>query len=196
MSPTAVGFVVAGGHSRRMGRDKALLAWGQTTLLDHAVARLRAVCAEVRLLSGEPARYAGRGLPALADAWPDAGPLGGVLAGLDSLRGDEQAGLFLAVDVPHVPVALLAHLLATAAGWDAVVPRTQAGPQPLCALYRASCRAAIRRHLAAGERRMDCFWPDARVRRAGERELRAFGDPAHVFANVNTPETYARLREW
>src|SRR5450432_4111174 len=58
-----VGFVVAGGRSLRMGRDKALLEWRGGTLLDHAIGRLRAVCGEVRVLSGSARRYADRGLP-------------------------------------------------------------------------------------------------------------------------------------
>lgn len=195
MSRAAVGFAVAGGDSRRMGRDKALLPWGRATLLDHAVERLSAVCGEVRILSGTRLRYAERGLPVLVDAWPGAGPLGGLLAGLESLAGEEQPGLCLAVDVPQVPVALLAHLLSAAPGWDAVVPVTAAGAEPLCALYRAGCRQAIRERLAAGERRMDCFWPDVRVRRLDQGELRPFGDPAALFVNVNTPEAYQRLTE-
>ena len=55
-SEAIVGFVGAGGHSRRMGRDKALLRWGGGTLLDHAITRLRAVCLEVRILSGREPR--------------------------------------------------------------------------------------------------------------------------------------------
>lgn len=173
-----------------MGRDKALLPWGSATLLEHAVTRLRAVCPEVRILSGAPTRYAELGLTVLADARPDAGPLAGVLAGLDSLATSEHVGLFLALDVPRVPAALLAHLLDAAAGWDGVVPVTAAGPEPLCAVYRASCREAIGRRLDRGERRMDAFWPDVRLRRLDERALRAFGDPLELFANLNAPEDY------
>lgn len=192
---TAAGFVVAGGHSRRMGRDKALLSWGATTLLDHALARLRVVCSDVRILSGASSRYADRDVPVLLDAWPDGGPLGGVLAGLESLDDDERPGLFLAVDVPYVPAALLAHLLSAAPGWEAVVPVSARGPEPLCALYRAACRGPIRHCLSAGERRIDSFWPAVRVRWIDVDELRPFGDPATLFANVNTLEDYVRLKE-
>jgi molybdopterin-guanine dinucleotide biosynthesis protein A len=70
--PQALGFVLAGGRSRRMGRDKALLAWGHTTLLAHAIARLKPLCAEIFLLSGTEARYAETGLAALTDVERDA----------------------------------------------------------------------------------------------------------------------------
>ncbi len=174
-----------------MGRDKALLPWGAVTLLEHACARLRAVCDDVRLLTGGEARYLDASWPVVLDAWPDAGPLAGVLAGVECLQVG-QPGLFLAVDAPFVTHALLAFLLEAGEGWDAVVPLTETGPQPLCALYRAACAAPIRARLAAGERRMTCFWPDVRVRRVGAEDLSRFGDPARLFANLNTPDDYAR----
>jgi molybdopterin-guanine dinucleotide biosynthesis protein A len=188
-------FAVAGGRSRRMGRDKALLPWAGATLLDHTLDRLRAVCDDVRILCGPEARYAERGLPLVRDALPDAGPLAGVLAGLDALGGDagaaRAAALFLAIDLPVVPPALLVRLLGLLAGHDAVVPVLDAGPQPLCAVYAAGCADSIRRRLARGERKMTCFWPDVRVREVGAERLREFGDPQALFLNLNSPRDYA-----
>ncbi len=174
-----------------MGRDKALLPWGDATLLDHAVARLRQVCDEVRLLTGGTARYLDRGLAIDLDARPDAGALGGLLAGLEVL-GPARAGLFLAVDVPHASVDLLACLRDSGADADAVVPVPPAGPEPLCAFYRGTCADAVRARLDAGERRLTCFWPDVRVRPLGPEELARFGDPLRLFANLNTPDDWAR----
>jgi molybdopterin-guanine dinucleotide biosynthesis protein A len=175
-----------------MGRDKALLPWGQGTLLDHAVARLREVCAEVRILCGPTPRYAERGLPLVVDDFVDAGALGGVLSGLRRLDGG-AAGLFLAVDLPLVPIALLRHLLESSLGVDAVVPSSPRGPEPLCAVYRQSCRAAVERRIAAGEPKMTSFWPDVRVRALPVVELAAFGDPTAIFQNANSPDDYAAL---
>jgi molybdopterin-guanine dinucleotide biosynthesis protein A len=171
-----------------MGRDKALLPWSGGTLLDFAVARLAAVAAEVSVLCGEPGRYPGRSEPQVPDALPDAGALGGVYSGL--CADERPLGLFLAVDLPFVPEALLRHLLESRAGADAVVPVTPRGPEPLCALYTRSCRDPIRRRLESGERRMTCFWPDVRVRHVGPEELARFGDPAQLFRNLNTAGDY------
>ena len=187
-----VGFVVAGGRSRRMGRDKALLPWGGTTLLDHAVARLREVCPEVRILCGPELRYAEARLPVDVDVVADAGALGGVLTGLQRL-GVDALGLFLGVDLPLVPAALLRHLLERAGDRDAVVPVSSGGPEPLCAVYRASCCPAIERRIAAGDLKMTSFWPDVRVRQVDAAELAGFGDPLGMFRNVNAPEEYAAL---
>jgi molybdopterin-guanine dinucleotide biosynthesis protein A len=180
-----VGWVVAGGESRRMGRDKALLSRGGGDLLDHAVARLRAVAGDVRILCGPQRRYLERGLPVEPDVVPGAGPLGGVLTGLAAAPG--HAGLFLAVDLPLVPATLLARLVERAEGWDAVVPVSPRGPEPLCALYGPGCLEPIRRRVAAGDLKMTAFWPEARVLRLDVAELAGFGDPTEIFRNVNAP---------
>lgn len=174
-----------------MGRDKALLPWGRATLLDHALDRLHEVCGEVRILSGAESRYADRGVPVDVDGVRDGGPLAGVGAGLEQARG--RLALFLAVDLPFVPAGLLRRLAELLPGFDAVVPVTADGAHPLCAAYGPACLAPIRRRLAAGERKMTCFWPDVRVREVGPGELAALGDPDTMLRNLNTPEDYERL---
>lgn len=184
----AVGFVASGGLSTRMGRDKALLRWRGVTLLDHAIARLDAVCRDVRILCGPVPRYEDRGRPLVLDAAPGGGPLAGLAAALTSADG--EAALCLGVDLPLVTVELLSALAGDTGGDDAVVPVTADGPEPLCALYRAGCLGPVQRRLAAGERRMTCFWPDVRVRTLAAEALAAFGDPARLFHNVNAPADY------
>jgi molybdopterin-guanine dinucleotide biosynthesis protein A len=182
---SVVGFVVAGGQSRRMGGDKALLPWGHRDLLGHALERLRAATGDVRILCGSGPRYLDRGVPVETDLVRDAGPLAGVLTGLTAAAG--RAGLFLAVDLPLVPVPLLARLAELARDFDAVVPVSPRGPEPLCAVYGLACLEPIRRRMAAGQRKMTSFWPDVRVRELRPAELAAFGDPDDLFRNLNTP---------
>jgi molybdopterin-guanine dinucleotide biosynthesis protein A len=180
-----VGFVVAGGRSLRMGRDKALLPWGETDLLGHTLARLRRVTDDVRILCGPAPRYEGRGVPVVVDRLADAGPIAGVVAGLEACRG--RPGLFMAVDLPLVPVTLLDRLAGLGGSWDAVVPLSRRGAEPLCAVYAPSCLEPILRRVAGGEMQMTSFWPDVRVLELDESELRAFGDPEGFFRNLNTP---------
>lgn len=189
-----VGFVMAGGRSRRMGRDKALLPWGEGTLLDHAVRRLRACCDDIRILCGPEERYLDQGLAVHADHFADAGPLAGVHAGLAALPGADDLGLFLAVDLPFVPAELLRALAEAAAGHDAAVPVGRLGPQPLSAAYRAACRAAVEARLLEGERRVTSFWPDVRVKEMGDAEIGLFGEPARLFLNLNEPHDLAHAR--
>jgi molybdopterin-guanine dinucleotide biosynthesis protein A len=185
-----VGFAVAGGRSRRMGRDKALLPWGSETLLDHTLSRLRAVCEDVRILTGSAPLYLDRGATVILDHVQNAGPLGGIEAALTS--PGVSAGMFLAIDIPFVPVELLRDLLTQVEGVDAVVPVAAGGAQPLCAVYRASCLPAIRNSLKANDFRMTAFWSQVQVREVTESEIARFGDPAALFANINTPDDYER----
>jgi molybdopterin-guanine dinucleotide biosynthesis protein A len=162
--------------------------------LDHTLSRLEEICGVVRILSGAERRYVDHGVPVDADAVAGAGPLGGVYTGLRHLNA-ETPGIFLAIDLPLIPASLLGRLLTFAPGFDAVVPVTAAGPEPLCAVYAAACLEPIRRRLDRGERKMTCFWPDVRVRAVTEEELADFGDPAELFRNVNTAGDYEALRE-
>jgi molybdopterin-guanine dinucleotide biosynthesis protein A len=184
-----VGYVVAGGGSVRMGRDKALLPWEGATLLDHAVARLRTVCGDVRILVGPARRYENRGVPVVADRVPDAGPLAGLDAALADAGG--RPILFLGVDLPFVTCALLSALRASLAGADAAVPVVAGRPEPLCAAYGPGCLEAVRARLDAGERRMTSFWPDISVREVREAELAGLGDAVMLFRNLNRPEDLA-----
>lgn len=191
-SDAVVGFVVAGGRSVRMGRDKALLPWGGATLLDHAIARLRATCAEVHVLSGAEPRYADRGLPVDVDAFADGGPLAGLAAALAVAA--PRSVLLLGVDMPFVTVPVLAHVRDALSGFDAAVPVLAAGAEPLCAAYGPSCRAAVQEALAAGKRKMSSFWPRVRVRRLDEADLAPLGPDSRRFRNLNQPGEYDLAR--
>jgi molybdopterin-guanine dinucleotide biosynthesis protein A len=184
------GFVVAGGRSRRMGSDKALLRWRDGTLLDHAIARLQAVTDDVRILSGAARRYEDRGLPVVTDGAGGPGALVGLLAGLSVL--ERPYGLFLAVDLPHVTVPLLLHLLELARDADVVVPLSAGGSEPLCAIYSSRCLGPVRDCVARGELKMTGFWGSLRVKQPDAEHLRAFGDPERLFLNVNLRADYER----
>jgi molybdopterin-guanine dinucleotide biosynthesis protein A len=188
----AVGFVVAGGRSVRMGQDKALLPWAGGTLLDHAIGLLRDVTPDVRILCGADERYHDRRVPLVVDGTADAGPLAGLDAALQAAEG--RRILVLGVDLPFVTSPLLEFLGRSLADWDAVVPVVGSRPQPLCAAYGPPCAGPVRARLAAGERRMTTFWPDVRVREVPESELDAFGAPGTLFRNLNTPEDFDAIK--
>src|SRR5262245_3600263 len=175
-----------------MGVDKALLRWGSGTLLDHAIARLQAVTDDVRILCGPAARYEDRGLPVITDGPGGPAALVGILSGL--LELERALGLFLAVDLPHVGVPLLRHLIALAGAADAVVPRTHRGPEPLCAVYSRGCLPSVRACVERGALEMTGFWSDLRVKQLDAEALRPFGEPDQLFLNVNEPADYERAQ--
>ena len=203
---TLLGVVFCGGASRRMGRDKATLELGGRTLLERAVDVLRGIAPDVVLASGTLPRYAHLGLEEVLDRRPGGGPLAGLEAALErAAAADPQAWvLALACDMPRVEGELFRHLLAAAEehGWDGCALATDAGLEPLLAVYSARCLPAVRRALDAGERRMVSFHRTPGRGPGSEsgarigllrvedlpREL-ARREPAR---NVNTPEDFAR----
>jgi molybdopterin-guanine dinucleotide biosynthesis protein A len=177
-------IVLAGGHSTRMGRPKAELPVGDGTLLEWVVGRLGPSFAET-LVCGDLNARVGR---AVADRYPDAGPLAGIEAGLREMRTD--AAFVLACDTPRATPSLAALLLARAAGHDAAIPRVAGRDQPTCAAYRAQAAPAIGAYLASGGRRvsgaiarLDAMWIE-------EAELAREGIAHAELDDLDTPADY------
>lgn len=141
------GLVLAGGASRRMGTDKALLVVDGERLADRAVRVLSTVCERVVVASGER-RLAGLAVEQLADALPGAGPLGGLVAGLEAARTPLVA--VLAVDLPDAAPEVFTDLAQRWRGEPALVPVVGGRPQALHAVWAASAAVALRTRLAGG----------------------------------------------
>jgi molybdenum cofactor guanylyltransferase len=127
----------------------------------------------------------------MPDRVPGLGPLGGLHTALSETRGD--ALVIVAGDMPFVSAPFLAHLLALTSEGDAVVPRTGRGYHPLCAAYTRACLEPIARRLADGRLKMIGLFEDVHVRTVTTAEMRVFGDPDTLVANVNTPGEYRGL---
>jgi len=179
----AAGFVLAGGQSSRMGRDKALLPYRDTVLVDW-IARQVETAAGSATLVGPPERYRSLGHPVLADLRPGCGPLAGIETALSATPA--EFNLIVACDLPNLTAELLAGLLAAAIRHDAdcTLPEAPGAPQPpLCAVWRRRCRDAVREALDQGVRKLAHLLQQLRVSRW------KLDDPAWAV-NLNTPEQY------
>ena len=189
MSPgiTRAGFVLVGGSSSRMGRDKASLPLGGKTLVEHVAAAVAEAAGSVTLV-GAPERYQALGLPVIADSRPGGGPLAGIHTALCASRADWN--LIAACDMPAISARFLRSLLEAAESSDAdcLLPSGPSGlPEPLCAVYHLRCRAAIGAALEAGVRKVTDGL-------AGLRRATWDVQEAGWFQNVNTSEEWARYR--
>ncbi len=160
----AAGYILAGGRSTRMGRDKALLPWhGQPALLHmirlvEAAMGTTAISARPAVVLGPDTRY--RSVCHAAcwdDLQPGLGPLGGLETALTKTRSDWN--LLVSIDIPGVPAALLRSLIEAAprSSAQAIVVRDPGGAgqvHPLCAIYHRSCLAAVQASLRVGDYRM------------------------------------------
>ena len=128
---------------------------------------------------------AGGGVDCLLDDEPGQGPLGGLATGLRRVEG---WALAVAGDMPFVSAAVCQQLIEFAdSDFDAIVPTAHGHAQPLHALYHRRCLPAVEKALAAGMRRMDSFWADARIREIDAATLRHLDPELRTFVNVNTP---------
>jgi molybdopterin-guanine dinucleotide biosynthesis protein A len=184
--------ILAGGRATRFdGRDKSTLVVNGRTILARQLAELAMLTDDILLVRGRADQTPFAGVRAVADRVADAGPLGGLDAALRAARDD--ALILLACDMPFPSRELLAHMLKLAARADIVVPRTERGYHPLCAVYTRACLPALERRLERGELRMTGLFDDVRVRVVEKRELERFGDTARLLANVNTPAEFDEL---
>ena len=169
-----------------MGTDKSLLRFGNSTLIESAIDRMRKVTSDVSIVSprDDLAKYA----PVIHDVYPDRGPLGGIHAALASSA--HELNLMLAVDMPSVSAELLKRLLAVAEESQAVVtvPQTSDGWQPLCAVYRKAFAVIAERALKAEDYKIDRLFSQVAIRRVTEAELEEWGYSSQVFMNLNTPD--------
>jgi len=179
--------ILAGGRATRFGgRDKSALVVGGQTILDRQLRAVSQVADEVLLVGARTApSVSGLTVRLVADRVRNAGPLGGLDAALAACRGDHV--MIIAGDMPYVSAQLVAYLMSLGAAADAVVPRTERGYHPLCAVYARRCEDAVAARLAAGTRAMQDLLSDVSLRVVEAVELAAFGDPNRLLANVNTP---------
>ncbi|MGC9971448.1 MAG: molybdenum cofactor guanylyltransferase [Bryobacteraceae bacterium] len=178
------GFVLVGGKSARMGRDKALLPYGDGTLAEHVAARVRAAAGCVALV-GAPERYRALRYPLIADLDPGCGPLAGIQAALRA--SNARWNLIVACDMPALTPAFLLSLLerAEACPGACLAPVSRQGrPEPLCAAWSRDCLEAVDAALGRNVRKMTealeavraVYWPVAE---------------AAWFENLNTPRDWA-----
>ncbi|MDD9955130.1 MAG: molybdenum cofactor guanylyltransferase [Anaerolineaceae bacterium] len=187
--------IVAGGRSRRMGRDKALVELDGRPMLEHVIERVSGLGqAQTLLVSNDHAAHARFGLPMVCDSLPDAGSLGGIYTAL--LNSKHCHTLVVACDMPFLGPALLSHMLALReGGHDVIVPRVAGYPQGLHAVYGQACVAPIRAQIEAGRLKVIGFYDQVRVRYLDEDEWGPLDPTGQALGNVNTPEELAAAQE-
>jgi molybdopterin-guanine dinucleotide biosynthesis protein MobB len=188
--PAGVSLAIqVGGASRRMGGDKALLPFGEGTLLEWLITRAAPSFRHAFIVAKEPTRYRHLGLPVVIDSAAESSSIVGIQSAVLSSPTDRV--LCLACDMPFVTPTLLRRLVAGSAGWDAFIPRHGAYFQPLCAVYDRRVAGALEDLVAAVERRIDRVFDRVRT---GYLDVGGgdFGDPEILFLNVNTREELQR----
>jgi molybdopterin-guanine dinucleotide biosynthesis protein A len=167
-----------------MGRDKALLPFRGTTLLEHTVQLVREAAGSVTLV-GAGERYQDLNLPRLADVAAGSGPLAGILAALRQSAAERN--LITACDMPGITFDFLRNLLnrINIPEADALIPCAAGRLAPLCAVYRPSAATVLETAFDAGERRV--------LEAIKGLKIKEIAVSPEFLANANTPAEWAAL---
>jgi molybdenum cofactor guanylyltransferase len=196
MTIETFGLVLAGGLARRMGGgDKALIKIGNETILQRALDRLKPQVSDIVLnANGDPARFSSFGLPVVADSVPDfAGPLAGILAGLDWVAANKPSTEWVVSvpgDCPFLPRDLVAklHEARTREGKALACAHSGDWRHPVVGLWQVALREDLRRAITVEDLRKIEVW----TARHGVALANWPVEPVDPFFNVNTPEDVAK----
>jgi molybdopterin-guanine dinucleotide biosynthesis protein A len=189
-------FIIAGGKSSRMGKDKAFLEIKGKMLIDHAILQAHSVADDIFIV-GPKEKFGAFGR-IVTDIYPDCGPLGGIHAGLN--RSRTNLSLMLALDTPFITPDFFKFLVSEAKSSNAAVtvPRTKDGLQPLCAVYSHDFFEIAQNALEAGEYKIDPLFSKAKTLII-DLSRQDLSDPGTypqfdvaMFHNINSPEDAAR----
>lgn len=191
MIPDCTALILAGGDSRRMGRDKTRIEFDGQPLLQRVIGQMKVLFPQV-LVSVRQARV-GIDVPQICDEIPGAGPLAGLCAGLGHA---ETPWVFaVAADMPFLNPGLIGQLAKKRNSSQAVVPVVKGYPQPLTAFYARSALPVIQAVLAGSGKhslrsvleRLDVLWVDEKNLIGADPGLRSFVD-------LDTPDDLLRAR--
>ena len=187
----ALGAILAGGHSSRMGQEKALILWRGQTLISRVIGALREALGEVLIVGRDPGWGQAEGSPCIPDDEPDLGPLGGLRTALHHSGGRPVflAGCDMPLLVPEA-VRLVASLLED---YDAAIPSIGGRLQPVHAIYSPACLTTADELLHTSRRSMHGMVKLIRVRIITEDELRSVDSTLQSCWSVNTPDDLMRV---
>lgn len=192
---TFSGFILVGGESSRMGRDKALLEIAAEPLVLRMARLVRAVIGSAPRLIGSSEPYRQFELKIVQDDWPGAGPLGAVATALRVSKADWN--LVIACDLPYLTSEWLQFLVARArrTSADTVLPVNFSGAEPLCAMYHKRCESALRSALENGIRKVTDGLAKLRLECIEPAEWQPFDAQGLLFKNMNSPADYDEARQ-
>ncbi len=182
--------ILTGGSSRRMGRDKAMLPFGNSSMLQTLIDRYRRF-GSVGVSVDRPGRFPFNGAIELVDRYPGQGPMNGIISGF--LATDAEEMLLTAVDLPYGDSELALRLSELRGSADvSVVCRGPKEIEPLFAVYGRSCLGRAEECLANGKKSLIALYERSLMRYVQPEELPEY-DLDRIFTNINTPEDYIRL---
>ncbi len=188
------GVILAGGKSRRMGTDKALLEVGGVPLIERVARVFRRLFHRTLLVTNDPDLYREAGFPVYTDIHPDRGSLVGIYTGL--LKAETPHVFCASCDMPFLNESLIRFLIDLRAGFDWVLPFSDQGREPLHAVYGRGCIAPMKKRIEEDRLAIMGIFDQVRTRRVEPEEAAGFDPKFLSFMNCNTPEDLEAAAAW
>lgn len=180
------GVILAGGKSSRYGENKAFVEVNGTRLIERVIEVLEPIFDRIILITNSPEQYTYLNLPLYKDLIVGLGPIGGIYTGLEAMS--DEAGFFVACDMPFLNPALINHMLEVRADFDAVVPRMDWKLETLHTIYTKQCIPVIKGLIDSHIYQVMRFFNTIKVRYIDEDEIRSTDPDLRSFLNINRPE--------
>ena len=187
------GVVLAGGKSSRYGNNKAFVEVHGIPLIERALNAMHSIFHRVIIITNTPDKYSYLNFPMYQDIIKGLGPLGGIYTGLKMIR--DNAGFFVACDMPFLNQELIRYIVEIKADFDVVVPRISGKIEALHSLYAKKCRSRIERLINSEIYQIIRFFPEVSVRYVNEDEVRRVDPDLRSFFNINRPDELKRFEQ-
>lgn len=182
------GIILAGGKSRRMGTDKALLVFQGKPLLEHMIGLIEPFCNKV-FISGQNSDYSSFGVEMVPDLYTGCGPIAGIFSALKYSVSDWN--LLVSVDVPFVNEELFLFLISNIGEYDCIIPKHTSGVEPLIGLYHRRAVSIIEEMITTGDYRLTNLLSKLNTRYLDCNDL--IKKYPRLFMNINRMEDYQSI---
>lgn len=180
------GLILAGGVSRRFGKNKAMSEYKGQTLIERIFNAIRPLFSEILISSNHTGLYDFLGVPVCRDIYPGMGPLAGIQSGLE--HTSKKAVFVVACDMPYINPALINHMCGLLNGYDVVVPFINGFYEPLFAVYSKKCLLPVTKMLSLNQRKINKLYSIINLFKVDVGIIQGFDPDLKSFININTME--------
>jgi molybdopterin-guanine dinucleotide biosynthesis protein A len=175
--------IIAGGRSRRFGRDKLLYKYKGIALIEHVANALKNIFDEIIIIANDNKKFSFLDLPVYPDIIPDLGPISGVYSALCNSKTHKN--FCFAGDLPFLNAEFIKYMISVSDDHDIVIPFYDNFYEALHAIYTKNCIKHISSNITAGKYQVIRFYDKCDLRKITISEIKKYTDPYIVFRNIN-----------
>lgn len=185
--------ILAGGKSKRFGKNKAFLKVGNKTLINLIVDKMRKLSDELIIVTNTPEKFYYLNVKLTKDIIKNKGPLGGIYTGLYIAKN--KSILVIACDMPFLNMSFIKHIISYSQEYDVVIPKIDKFLEPIHATYSKKCLKPIKRLLDANNLKIIDFFSDVNVKFVKNKEIKRYDPKFLSFFNINTLSDLKKANE-